>query len=85
VLSQYARLEVSRVHVAQEVHLAEDGSVTLVVGSKGLSLKLGKGPWRTKLLMAVRVLGKLGARADVPEVVFLDNEEHPERVVVRMR
>ena len=35
--------------------------------------------------MAAQVLGELGAKGRTPGIVFLDNEAHPERVVVRMR
>jgi cell division protein FtsQ len=85
VLRQYSRLEQSRVHVAQEVHLADDGRVTLIVGVRGLHLELGRDNFRKKLQMAGRVLAELGSKGGQPEVIFLDNETHPERVVVRLR
>jgi cell division protein FtsQ len=85
VLRQYARLEQSRVHVAQEVHLQDDGRVTLVVGVRGLHLELGRDNFRKKLQMAGRVLSQLNAKGGQPEAIFLDNETHPERVVVRLR
>jgi cell division protein FtsQ len=85
VLKQYTRLEQSRVHVAQEVHLQDDGRVTLIVGVRGLHLELGRDNFRKKLQMASRVLAELGAKGGQPEAIFLDNETHPERVVVRLR
>lgn len=85
VLKQYSRLDQSRVHVAQEVHLQDDGRVTLVVGVRGLHLELGRDNFRKKLQMAGRVLAELGAKGGQPEAIFLDNETHPERVVVRLR
>ncbi len=85
VLRDYAALPLSKVYEAEEVHLAPDGTVVLVVGKRGISLQLGTGPFRKKLLMAARVLGKLQAGGELPGIVFLDNEAHPERVVVRMR
>lgn len=85
VLKQYSRLEQSRVHVAQEVHLQDDGRLTLVVGVRGLHLELGRDNFRKKLQMAGRVLAELGAKGGQPEAIFLDNETHPERVVVRLR
>jgi hypothetical protein len=65
--------------------LDADGSIQLVVGELGVSLVFGKGPVEQKLLMAARVLGKVRAKGELPKVVFLDNEAHPERVVVRLR
>lgn len=85
ILRQYERTSLSRVHVAQEVHLAENGEAVLTVGKAGVALHLGHGPWRKKLLMAERVLGQLQQRRQVPGSVFLDNRAHPERVVVRLR
>jgi cell division protein FtsQ len=85
VLKQYTRLEQSRVHAAQEVHLEDDGRVTLIVGVRGLHLELGRDNFRKKLQMASRVLAELGAKGGQPEAIFLDNETHPERVVVRLR
>jgi hypothetical protein len=67
------------------VHLADDGRVTLIVGARGLHLELGRDNFRKKLQMAGRVLAELGAKGGQPEVIFLDNETHSERVVVRLR
>jgi cell division protein FtsQ len=85
VLGQYARLDMSHAQPPQEVALHDDGRVTLVVGSRGIHLELGREAFRSKLLMAGRVLARLSAKGGQPEVLFLDNEAHPERVVVRLR
>jgi cell division protein FtsQ len=85
VLEHYARLPVSKLHKAQEVHLSPDGSVILTVGTRGVALHLGKGPWPKKLLMVAEVLKTFERGQELPGVVFLDNQLHPERVVVRMR
>lgn len=85
VLRQYEMLPLSRVYPAQEVHLEGDGSVTLSVGKRPITLHLGRGPFRQRLLMAARVVGKLQAKGELPGIVFVDNEAHTERVVVRMR
>jgi cell division protein FtsQ len=85
VLREYERLSMAKSQVPQEVHLADDGRVTLVVGRQGTALQLGRGPWRKKLAMAERVFAKASGKGGLPGIVFLDNEAHPERVVVRMR
>lgn len=85
VLENYDRIPLSRTYPPQEVHLMEGGGVVLTIGKDGVTLELGHGPWRKKLLMAARVIGKLRARGQRPGIVFLDDEAHPERVVVRMR
>jgi cell division protein FtsQ len=85
VLRQFERLHLSRVYPAEEVHLADAGDVTLTCGKDGVTLELGTGPWRKKLLMAEEVVGELRKKGRTPGIVFLDNQAHPERVVVRMR
>lgn len=85
VLSHYERLPVSKQHRAQEVNLPPDGSVVLTVGTRGVSLHLGQGPWPKKMLMVAEVLRTFEKKRELPGVVFLDNALHPERVVVRMR
>lgn len=84
ILRKYARLDVAQAFPAESIHLAADGGVSLIVGSAGIALELGKGPFRQKLLMAARVISKVRSRGETPGIVFLDNEAHPERVVVRM-
>lgn len=85
VLRHWERIPMARVHPAQELALQPGGQVSVVVGKSAVTVHLGHGPWRKKLLMAESVLRDLGAKGRVPGIVFLDNEAHPERVVVRMR
>jgi cell division protein FtsQ len=85
VLREYQALPLSKVFEAEEVHLEGDGAVTLTVGKRGMTFELGTGPFRQKLLMAARVVAKVQATGELPGIVFLDSQAHPERVVVRMR
>ena len=85
VVRDYERLPVSRIHVAQEVHVGDDGSVVLMIGKDGIALHLGKGPFEKTLAMAARVMGKLANKGQTPRIIFLDNQAHPERVVARMQ
>jgi cell division protein FtsQ len=85
VLRHYERSEMAATYPAQELYLESDGSMELLISEQGITLKLGKGPVQQKLLMAARVVGKVRARGETPALVFLDNEAHPERVVVRLR
>jgi len=83
---EYESLPVARSHPPQEAHVETGGDLVLTVGRRGIALHLGRGPFRSRLLMAARILGKLQTEGgEVPQVLFLDNEAHPERVVVRMR
>ncbi len=85
VIRDYERLPLSRIHVAQEVNVGEDGRVVLTIGKDGIALHLGQGPFKKPLAMAARVMSKLARQGHTPRVVFLDNRAHPERVVARMK
>jgi cell division protein FtsQ len=85
VVREYQSLPLSRVYEPEEVHLSPDGSVVLTIGKRGIALHLGTGPFHQKLLMAGRIFARLSPGGELPGIVFLDNEAHPERVVVRMR
>jgi cell division protein FtsQ len=85
LLRQYEELPLGRSHPVQEVHLTDSGSASLTVGELGLALHLGAPPWKQKLLRAERVLSKAERAGGTPQVVFLDNDAHPERVVMRVQ
>jgi len=69
----------------QEVHVAEDGTFALVVGRGAMQLVLGDPPFRRKLDQAVRVVAELDRRGAKAGAIMLDNDQRPDRVVVRMR
>lgn len=85
LLRQYERLAMARVHPAEEAALSPTGHVVLTVGKSGIALELGRPPFARKLAMAAEVVAELGRKGRTPGIVFLDNQAHPERVVVRMR
>lgn len=85
LLGQYEQRGPARQHPVQEVNLGEDGSARMVVGRSAVTLEMGHAPYRTKVLRAARVLREVQRQKGDPLVLFLDNEAHPERVVVRMR
>lgn len=83
--ADYERLGLAKRHALQEIHLPDDGTTSLVVGKEGLVLRLGKEAHRQALERAADVLREVTARRARASVIFLDNEAHPERVVVRMK
>jgi cell division protein FtsQ len=85
VLEQYSRVTLSKTQPAQEVHLADSGDVVLTAGKEGITFELGKEGYRRKLLMGEQVVGEMRRKGRSPGIVFLDNQAHPERVVVRMK
>lgn len=85
LVADYDHLGPAKSLPVQEVHIEDDGGLVLSVGKDVIQLHMGKGPYRQGLDQAIRVLGELANRRAQASVVFLDNDAHPERVVVRMR
>ncbi len=69
----------------EEIHLEADGAVILVVGKDALSLRMGTAPFHRKLEQAARVVAELDRRGAKADVIMVDNDARPDRVVVRMR
>jgi cell division protein FtsQ len=84
ILEYYRRTGLSKAFPAQEVLMDLDGRIRLIVGTPPITLQLGRTDFRQKLLMAGRIVSSLRAKGETPGILFLDNEAHPKRVVVRM-
>ena len=69
----------------EEVHVSPDGAFSIVVGKGALPIALGSPPFRRKLDEAARVMTELDKRGAHAGALLLDNDVHPERVVVRMK
>ncbi len=85
LLADLERNRVAKRYPIQEIHVSAEGSLRVVVGMDGVALELGEPPYRLKVAKAKRILGELRYRKVRPDIIFLDNRAHPERVVVRMR
>ena len=85
VADEAERTGISRRYPLQELHLEKDGSLMVTIGREAISLSLGRPPYRDKMVEASRILNELARRKANASVIFLDNDAHPERVVVRMR
>lgn len=79
------RVGVARRYPLEELHLEKDGSLVVTVGREAIALSLGQPPYRDKIEEASRILNEIARRKANASVIFLDDEAHPERVVVRMR
>jgi cell division protein FtsQ len=85
VAEELGRAGVTRRYPLQELHLEKDGSLVATVGREAIALSLGQPPYRDKIEEASRILNEVARRKANASVIFLDNDAHPERVVVRMR
>lgn len=85
IVSDLERAEIAERYPIQEIAIAADLSITVTLGSDGLTLVFGPPPYRGKIAKAARILEELRYRKLTSAVLFLDNRAHPERVVVRMK
>lgn len=85
VADEIDRTGISKTRPLQELHLEKDGSLVVTVGREAILVHLGQPPYRDKIEQASRVLGEVARRKANASIIFLDNDAHPERVVVRMR
>jgi cell division protein FtsQ len=85
VADELDRTGISKTRPLQELHLEKDGSLVVTVGREAILVHLGQPPYRDKIEQASRVLGEVARRKANASIIFLDNDAHPERVVVRMR
>ncbi len=85
VAEELERVGVARRYPIEELHLEKDGSLVVTIGREAIALSLGQPPYRDKIEEASRILNEVARRKANAAVIFLDNDAHPERVVVRMR
>jgi cell division protein FtsQ len=83
--SDYSHTKLAAKSPLEEIHLASDGTTSIVIGKSALTLTLGAPPFRKKLEQASRVLAEIDRRGGKADAVLLDNDTRPDRVVVRMR
>jgi cell division protein FtsQ len=85
IVEEIERAGIARRYPIQELHLERDGSIVVTIGKEGIALHVGQPPYRDKVAQAAKVLTEIAQRKANASVIFLDNDAHPERVVVRMR
>ncbi len=85
VAEDLGKVGIARRYPIQELHTNTDGSLVVTIGKEAILLHFGQPPYREKIEQAARVLNEVARRKASASVVFLDNNAHPERVVVRMK
>jgi cell division protein FtsQ len=85
VVEDFERTGIAKRYPVEELHLEKDGVLAVTIGKEAIALHLGMPPYRDKIEQASRVLNEVARRKANAQVIFLDNDAHPERVVVRMR
>ena len=85
VADDFDKAAITKRYPLQELHLEKDDALVVTIGREAIALHLGRPPYRAKIEQAARVLNEVSRRKANASVLFLDNDAHPERVVVRMR
>lgn len=68
-----------------EIHIEPSDAFSLYVGEELTLVRLGASPFTAKLPKMKKVFARLAREHAVAEYVYLDNEERPDRVTVRLR
>lgn len=72
----------------QELAVDSDGGITAVLSraaaKSNVRVAFGKSGYRQKVRLGARIEAELSRRSARPTVVFLDDDIHPERIVVRL-
>jgi cell division protein FtsQ len=68
----------------EELNVDRDGGVTAVIGKRAMRVVFGRGPYRPKVRLAAKIEAELIRRSARATTIFLDDDTHPERIVVRL-
>ncbi len=85
LLHDYEDAGLIRKNPVSEIHVEDDGTLSLYVGGEPTYVRLGKPPFRSKLLRLREVFSELKKQEARAAYVYLDNERRPDRVTVRLR
>lgn len=85
LLHEYGGVGLLRREPLSEVHVEPDGALSLYVGDDPVYVRLGRGPFRTKLRKLRQVFDRLERGETRPAYVYLDNDRRPDRATVRLR
>ena len=86
LLSEYRAESLWERSPIQEIHLEPNDGFSIYVGADSLTfVRLGMPPFAAKFRRLKRVFERLGKEQAGAEYVYLDNEQHPDRVAVGMR
>jgi hypothetical protein len=82
---RYTASGLERIAPLQEIFREEDDGFSLTVGTDPTYVKLGKGPYKTKLTRLSTLLARLMRERQRPGQIFFDNEIRPDRITVKFK
>jgi cell division protein FtsQ len=85
LLSDYRAQGLSQRLPISEVHVESNDGFSLYVGAELTLVRLGAPPFAQKLPKMKKVFARLEREHASAEYIYLDNEERPDRVTVRLR
>jgi cell division protein FtsQ len=85
LVAEYRAAGLDKQWAIGELHLEANDGLSLYVGDDLTYVRLGFSPFAQKLTRMKRVFERLAREHARADYVYLDNEQHPERVTVRLR
>lgn len=88
LLRLYEESGLTRDHALSEVHVEQEGSLSLFTLEEVTHVRLGRPPFRRKLRRLARLFRELRSEGAVAQYIYLeegDGEVQPDRAVVRLR
>jgi cell division protein FtsQ len=85
LLHDYRDAGLARREIISEIHVENDGGLSLYVGLDATYVRLGKPPFRQKLERLREVLARLAKDKARAAYVYLDNQRRLDRVTARLR
>lgn len=85
LLHDYEDAGLLRKSPVSEIHVEDDGTLSMYVGTSPTYVRLGRAPFRGKLTRLREVFSQLRKQEASAAYVYLDNEKRPDRVTVRLR
>ncbi len=88
LLRLYEEMGLSEGTALSEIHVEQDGSLSIYTAEEATHIRLGRPPFRRKLRRLARLMRELRSRQAVADYVYLeegDDQVQPDRAVVRLR
>jgi cell division protein FtsQ len=85
LLHDYRDAGLARAEPISEIHVENDGGLSLYIGADATYVRLGKPPFRQKLERLREVIAHLARQKARAAYVYLDNQRRVDRVTARLR
>lgn len=88
LLRLYEESGLTEMYPLSEIHLEQDGSLSIYTVEEATHIRLGRPPFRRKLRRLARLMREMRSRQTIADYMYLeegDDQVQPDRAVVRLR